>query len=803
MERLNSSGSNNLNQINLREQIRPYIVALPLVILTITLFLIAAFLYLKYSSNIYRAESSIIIKDTRYGGGISENFALGDIDAFGGSFNSVENEIEILKSKNIIRKVVKDLNLNVSYKVLGRIKDAFVYTSSPVVITTLNDSELLNLTTPFFLNVKKGDDENSISFKKSSEEIWKTVDYGIPFFIDDIEVVLLPNLNVTNSISYTKNPNIELEIIVSPLEDAVMKYQSILQINQSDGRSSVINLSIENSNKQKAVDILDQLISEYNLDAIKDKNAVALNTIKFIDERLTEVQLDLDSVETDQQKFRDSKGVIDLSIETGLDLQRANQIESQIVQAHTQIQMAQTLKNYMLSDDVKTLPTGVGLNNLELSALSSKYNALVLDYDKKLESATLENRFVVNLSTQIDSVKKSIQSSLDAYVENLEINLKNLEKQSLRINSQISRFPDNDKTNRSKERNRSVIETIYLLLREKREVTAISLATTSPKAKVIDNAWSAKTPVSPKPKLIYLVSIVLGAIIPFGFIYLRNLFYNKIESRKDVESKLRGVAILGEIPKLDKDSIDYIIPNDRSVLAESFRIIRTNLQYKLTASKNSNAKTILVTSTVKGEGKTMAAYNLANTFSYSGKKVLLIGGDIRNPQLHRYLQGVSKRTHGVTEYLTKKDLTIKDLVIQGTVNKNLDIILSGAIPPNPAELWMQDRTIELFEEAKANYDLVIVDSAPTILVTDTLLINKYADVTAYVTRANYTDSSLLDFVADTIEEGKLNNVAVIVNNVKLANFGYGNKYGYAYGEEKKSTWDKLKAKFLNKKVTDQ
>jgi tyrosine-protein kinase Etk/Wzc len=261
---------------------------------------------------------------------------------------------------------------------------------------------------------------------------------------------------------------------------------------------------------------------------------------------------------------------------------------------------------------------------------------------------------------------------------------------------------------------------------------------------------------------------------------------------------LPDTNILGEVPKLDRDTTDYIQVNDRSVLAESFRIIRTNLQYKLNAVGHEDTKVVLVTSTVKGEGKTLVSYNIANTFAFSGKKVLLIGGDIRNPQLHRYSShNVSKRTKGVTEYLVNKELTLEELVVHSSENENLDILLSGAIPPNPAELLMQDRTKTLFDEAKAAYDLVIVDSAPTILVTDTLLINKYADVTAYVTRANYTDTSLLEFVSDIINEGKLKNVAVIVNNVKLANFGYGNKYGYMYGEEKNSLWYRLKTQFTS------
>ncbi|WP_338351171.1 CpsD/CapB family tyrosine-protein kinase, partial [Nonlabens tegetincola] len=236
--------------------------------------------------------------------------------------------------------------------------------------------------------------------------------------------------------------------------------------------------------------------------------------------------------------------------------------------------------------------------------------------------------------------------------------------------------------------------------------------------------------------------------------------------------------------------------NDRSVLAEAFRILRTNLAYKLNAlPEEQRAQKVLVTSTVKGEGKTFVAFNLALTNAYSGKKVLLIGGDIRNPQLHRFYNKQFKRKRGVTEFLTNDSIKIKDLVITDPDNSNLDIVLSGAIPPNPAELWMQKRTQDLFNEAEHDYDLIIIDSAPTILVTDTLLINKYADVTVYVTRADYTEFSLLEYISDTLKSEKIKNAALVINDVKMANFGYGNKYGYSYGAEKQSFWTSLKEKF--------
>ncbi|MFB0904957.1 MAG: polysaccharide biosynthesis tyrosine autokinase, partial [Nonlabens sp.] len=354
-----------------------------------------------------------------------------------------------------------------------------------------------------------------------------------------------------------------------------------------------------------------------------------------------------------------------------------------------------------------------------------------------------------------------------------------------------------ERVNRDIERDRIVVEAVYLLLNQKKETTAISLAVTASKAKMVDYPLAPMEPISPKPRIVYLAMFILGLLVPGAVIYGISLFYNKIVSRKDIEKGLPNTDILGEVPKLGKGSMGLIEVNDRTVLAESFRIIRTNLQYKLNAIPHEDTKIVLVTSTVNGEGKTLVAYSIANTFAFSGQKVLLIGGDIRNPQLHRYSFGkFSKRTKGVTEYLVNKELKINDLALPSPENKNLDILFSGAIPPNPAELLMQDRTKSLFEEAKDLYDLVIVDSAPTILVTDTLLINKYADVTAYVTRANYTERPLLEFVSDAIKDGKLKNVAVIVNNVKLANFGYGNKYGYGYGE-KSTLWTRLRGPFTS------
>ncbi|OUS12203.1 tyrosine protein kinase [Nonlabens dokdonensis] len=795
----NSSYNSDQNQ-NFKDQVVHYLNKWPWFIISVLLMLLCGFLFLRYSTPKFEATAKILIKDTQGGGGFSELAALGDIDVLGNSFNTVENEIEVLKSHKLMNEVVELLDLNITYSKIGNIKSSQIYNNSPIKLTLLTDSIGHTLKKSIKFKISNIDNQQFKLFSTDGEMLG-VKDYGKLFNYSDIKMLILPNELDKTLQGKNKSLNSdfnwdELYISVSPISQSTKSILTRLSITKSDKRGSVLELKLEDTIKRRAQDILNTLINVFNQDAIKDKNEVAQNTSQFIEERLNSVRKDLDSLERGIQKFKTVENLTDIVTEAGINLESKLDINREVIVAETQLEIAKSLKSQLNKDRHELIPENVGLDNLNIQESSTSYNLLVQRYKEYSRNATNDNPILITLLSQIRTLKESILLSLDNIITSLNLKKNSLEKELNSVSGKISKIPENERVNRDIERDRLVIEAIYLLLNEKKETTAISLAVTAPKAKIVDFALVKNEPVSPKPKLVYLGCLFLGLIIPFVFIYSKSILYNKIESRKDIQQLLPALSILGEVPKLDSDSLDYIEPNDRSVLAESFRIIRTNLQYKLNAVNHNDTKIILVTSTVKGEGKTLVSYNTANTFAYSGKKVLLIGGDIRNPQLHRYSSSsASKRTKGVTEYLVNNDLTLDDLVIHSSKNDNLDILLSGAIPPNPAELWMQDRTKQLFEEAKANYDLVIIDSAPTILVTDTLLINKYADVTTYVTRANYTDKSLLEFVSDTIDAGKLTNVAVVVNNVKLANFGYGNKYGYVYGEDKKTLWSTLKSKF--------
>ncbi|GAK99723.1 tyrosine-protein kinase Wzc [Nonlabens ulvanivorans] len=726
---------------------------------------------------------------------MSETGILGDAGLFGSNFNSVENEIEILKSKRLLSNVIDHYSLTTTYLRKGNVKESDVYTNRFLDVNLLRNDSIVQFKTPITFYVKEVND-SLFGLKLEEDSQWMTKEYGEIVSINNQTLIFSPK-SYDEKIGTDSNEEklSDLKIVLRPIELVVQDYHSRLAVNISGKRGSVVNLSITDVVGERAEDVLNQLIEEYNKDAINDKNIVALNTAEFIEERLNDITKDLDSVETGIESFKTNKGLTDIGVETSLDLQKVNEIESELLKVETQLSIGRSLKEFMITDIEKSVTTsGLGLNEPQLIALINNYNEVLTTYQRIGQTSTQESPVMVRLSNELNSLKRGIFSSLDSYINGLKVEENNLLRKSNQINANISQVPNNEKTSRSVERNREVVEAIYLLLREKQETTAISLAVTAPKAKIVDSGYAPDTPVSPKPKIILLAALVLGVLIPLGLVYLKQIFYNKIESRKDLERNLPQVSILGEVPKLESDAKDRIIPNDRSVLAESFRIIRTNLQYKLGALNHDDTKVVLVTSTVKGEGKTTTAFNLASTFAYSGKKVLLIGGDIRNPQLHRFFDASLKRKKGVTEYLVNSDLKLEDLVVPVDDNSNLHMLLSGSIPPNPAELWMQSRTKDMIEEAKGMYDLVIIDSAPTIVVTDTFLINKFADVTVYVTRANHTDRGLLEFISDTIKDGKLTNVAAVINSVKLTNFGYGNKYGYSYSADKKTFMEKLKAK---------
>jgi len=433
----------------------------------------------------------------------------------------------------------------------------------------------------------------------------------------------------------------------------------------------------------------------------------------------------------------------------------------------------------MDSGESNLLPTNMGLESGS-GEFVNDYNSLILERDRLLTGSTEQNPMVVRINEQISQLKENVKQSLVTQRQNLMINQENLRKRAGVIGSQISRVPGQERQVRGIERQQNIKESLYLYLLQKREENTLELSVTGPKAKIVDSASSSGGTITPSPKIILGAAVILGLLLPFLVIRGKELLNDKIQTREDLEKINKDIPIVGELPNIGKKDNELIQENDRSVLSEAFRILSANLQYLKVDNQTPNRGTsIFVTSTLQGEGKTFVATNLALTLALTGKKIILVGGDLRNPQLQRYQKNLSK-VLGVSDYLVNDKQILNHLYQETHLNEHLRILPSGSIPPNPAELLQKNRLGELFGELKQDFDYIIVDTAPALLIADTFLINKYADLTLYVTRSGFTKRKLMDFAIEAKQTGKLKNMSLVLNDVPLTNLGYGSKYGYTY-----------------------
>jgi len=489
-------------------------------------------------------------------------------------------------------------------------------------------------------------------------------------------------------------------------------------------------------------------------------------------------------------------------LEVGAAVQVSSASRQQLENARIQLQQVSGLKDYVAGEDGYEIMPIVDVGNGAIAGTQAKYNELVAERNRLLKSADERNPIIVNLNQQLDQLKSTMSSSLATMEQNVGMNVSSLQTQMGRIQGTIYSAPANQRELTNIQRQQGTTENLYLYLLQKREESQIAAASSPEKSKIIDFAHLTSTlPVSPKKPIIYLASLILGLLLPFTIIYANDLLDNKIHSKSGLEKLAANVPVLAELPRLSKKDEILVRKDDRSVLGESLRILRTNLDYLINSRASSAKKSnlIFITSSVPGEGKTFVSSNLSMIFANTNKKVLLIGADIRNPKLYTFFtsKDVDKlgkkptrnKDAGLTEFLYDETLTAKDIINPMLVHTNtIDVIYSGKIPPNPSELLMSDRLKGLFMEVSEQYDYVIVDTAPLMVVTDTLLISKYADHILYVTRAGVTENRVIEFPLKLKHEGKLDGLAFIVNDVKDSNLGYGGKYGYGYGKTTKKWW---------------
>jgi len=773
----NTSRYTGAKKLTLRDEIGKFLKYWPWFILSILLTVGAGYAYLRYTTPIYSASATIIINEENANGSGSEMSAYENLGFISGlSTNSLEKEIAILRSRRLMKDVIKTLNIHIRYFIQGNIREIEIYKNHPFNIKVLkfDDDKLKTLggAKYTFRPIK----DTYFSVKNLKNEKSFVAKAGVPFSLDFAEVVLIINSNLKEL------P--EITIKFSNIEKEAIKYRNKVQLIQEGKSSNVIELALQDPVKQKAKEIIDQLIYEFNRDAIDDKNLIARNTASFINDRLDIINAELESVETGKEEFKEDNRLTDIGAESQMFIQNASEYNRKLQEVGTQMELSQAMLEYISSSSGSDLlPANLGIQEGGINQQINEYNDLVLERNRILVSSTNENPVVVRLNNRIGQIKGNIVQGLQRMRTNLQISQGEMRRQAYSIGSRIMAVPSQEREYRGIERQQNIKEALYLFLLQKREENSLALAITAPKAKIVDQAYSAGNRIFPVPRNILLGSLILGLFIPFSIIYFKDVLDNKIRNRKDLELIEKNIPFAGEIPRVKFKGNYTIQQNDRSVLAESFRILVTNMQFLLSELANGDKGTVIfVTSTIKGEGKTFTSINLGITYANTGRKVLIVGGDLRSPKLQPYKPKNSQKL-GVSDYVSNDNLSLDTLIGPSIFSDNLDILSSGSIPPNPSELLSLKRMDILFNEVRSKYDYIIVDTAPAMLVADTFLLNKYADVLLYVVRAGFTNKNLIEFVSNAKETGTLNNLGFVLNNVEITNLGYGNKYGYGYGEE--------------------
>lgn len=771
---LNNTRDLHLERKNLRKEITKYFRNWPWFFVSLLVCLSSGFLFLRYATPQYSATTTIILKDETSRG--PESLILAEFGFSNSSMSkTMENELAILRSRRLMKDVVKSLNLNIQYFVEGKVNILEIYEDIPFSLQVLRIDELrLKEIGGARIQVQEHSPGEFIIHNIKTERTIRAFD-GKPVDLGFASVVL-GNLE--------EKPSGAVIVQFSEVENMAAHYRNQINFIQQEKNSNLIELRMTDAVKEKARDILDQLILEYNRAAIEDKNLIAGNTANFINDRLAIINEELDSVETGKEIFKEQNHLTDIQAESQMFIQNASDYNRMRQEVGTQLELANAMLEYISSNTKNDLlPSNLGLSDGGVTGQIDEYNDLVLQRNRLLAGSSEKNPIVIKINRQIDQIKGNVMQSLTRMRSNLKISQEDLDRQASSIGSKIFAVPSKERQYRGIERQQNIKETLYLFLLQKREENSLSMAVMEPKAKVVDRAYFHDYPIYPNSRSIYLGTFVLGLFIPVSIIYTKELLDNKVRKRSDLENISPHMVLVGEVPKI-REKQKIITRNDRSVLAESYRILSTNLQYLLVNSKEgSMGKILVVTSTIKGEGKTFTAVNLAITLANISKKVLLIGVDLRSPKLAPHMDKVQKK--GVSDYLVNDDLLIEDLITRSNLHPQLDILISGHIPPNPYELLKTQKVKKMFDEVRPQYDYIIVDTAPLMLVADTFLLTPYADTILYVVKAGYTEKELLEFPLNTTEKGKLKNISFVLNNVNKTNLGYGSKYGYGYGVERK------------------
>lgn len=760
---------NNISSDNIKKLLKYFLRNSYWIILSLTIFIFLAFQYLSRQTPVYKTVAKVLIKEEKGGRDLDILQGIPGIGQIG--TNKIENEIEIFRSKDIAERVIRNLGLQFE-----------VSEKNDKILKELYDDEL-----PFrFEILSENQEAEKVRFELEFQNdkilltdlaLEKTlpIKYHQIYTSKDVKFRLLPKAE--------ERPSGKYFLTFNSTSRAAVSLSKAVRVDLTDKSTSVIEFEHNSPITLKSRDIINNLITLYNQDALEEKQSESRSAYGFINDRLRVISNELSDIESRLQDYKIKNQIADVEVQAKLDLETGTRSEAELMQIENQLQLNSSLLSYIQGVGINQLmPVNVGIGDAGVNSTIQTYNNLVLQRNRLLSGATSRNPEVQILTENLQQLRNAVIASMAKYRDNLSKSKGEIQRQRNTVASRISNLPEAERNLRALSRDREIKENLYLLLLKKKQETDITIATKSVKAKVLDSPYT-DSQVAPNHKLVYTLAFLLGLILPVLALYILKALDTKIKTREDL-ARHTQVPILGEIPSAKKYETKVISLTSRTPAAEAFSMLATNIRFFLSGKKK-DSYIIYFTSSIKGEGKTYTSINTSNALATKNQRGILIGADIRNPQLQRYASGTNTLL-GLSEYLSDDAIGLEDIIQASGFNPNLDIIYSGAIHPNPTLALMSERFPIMLKELCEIYTYVILDTAPVLPVTDTMIVSQYADATFYVTRSNYTESNLLDFMNENASSGKLKNLGLILNDVKNYNLGYGGTYGY-YSQGKQNT----------------
>jgi len=782
--KLPNLNNSNIENINIREIIIKYIMKWHWFLISVVICFAIAYFYLKITNEQFQVQSTILIRKDKSTSGLLD---LSMLDGLGGGSSTskeVEDEIQVLSSKTLMSSVIKTLAIETEYFVKTSFRYNEIYPLTPLRLITpqmFNDTVKQQVV----LKLARKEKEYQIEFKFGKiTEKYKITDLTK-------EIITPAGIFKFKQILPIKIGE-EFKIITYPTRNLTDNYCSSVKVSSVNKKSNAINVSTISACPKKSEVVVNKLIELYNQDAVIDKNLIATSTALFVQERIKLIGSELLDVELDVENYKKKNKLTDITADADIFLKSASAYDTKLAELETQLNLVSYIEAYVKDNkhQYDLVPANLGIEDKSLLLLIQEYNKALLDRIKVMRTTNEKNPVFTQMEQQLKELRSSIIVSISSIKDGLKIAKRDVLGKTSQFTSRINGVPTQERELTEIIRQKEIKSKLYLFLLQKREENALSLASTIPSAKTIDAAYSTLQPIAPKRMMIFVLALMFGFLIPLVYIYLSEMLNNKILSSKELK-RLVKVPYLGSIGLKKESDVVVVREGKTTPIVEMFRIIRTNVQFMLSGTEK---PVILITSSISGEGKSFTSINLAMSFALMKKKVVLVGLDIRSPMLGDYLHLSKER--GITMYIADESYTVNDIIIPSNLHPYLDVIPAGPIPPNPAELIMNQRLDDLFLQLRGMYDYIIVDSAPIGLVSDTYLLNRLIDNCVYVARQNYTPREACSLINEIYEHKRINGMAVVLNGTNESS-GYGYGYGYGKGSKSKKDYNK-KINLLNK-----